>query len=137
MNADTVPPLREPGLEEIRTAAAMHVRATSLRRTAVEVGVSPTGLSGFLSGKHPQSGTRHKLLHWYVGHVRSELPRVSPAGAQGSLYLLTAHLPDPLGERTRGQVAALVARATEEAALPRPAWMRESVTSGGDGPREP
>ena len=54
-------------LEQVREAAYEVARRTSVRQLAREVGMSPTGLSGFLSGeKRPTSRTRWKLAQWYL-----------------------------------------------------------------------
>lgn len=57
--------MSEYTVAELRSAAAARVEATSLRRTAREIGLSPTGLSKFLSGTKPYMKTLRKLRRWF------------------------------------------------------------------------
>ena len=56
---------RAATVEQLRTAAAARVEHTSLRGTAREIGMSPTGLKKFLSGTPPYSPTLRRILNWY------------------------------------------------------------------------
>lgn len=54
-------------IEQLREAAYGAARESSVRRIAREVGMSPTGLAGFLSGEtRSTSRTRRKLTQWYL-----------------------------------------------------------------------
>jgi hypothetical protein len=44
------------------------VAATSRRRTAAEIGLSPRGLLKILSGTRPHPATLRKLEEWYAVH---------------------------------------------------------------------
>jgi hypothetical protein len=52
-------------VEELRSAAAARVENTSLRGTAREIGLSPTGLKKFLLGTKPYAATQRKLQTWF------------------------------------------------------------------------
>jgi len=51
--------------DEIRTALRRYLEGESLRQTAREVGMSPTGLTNFLNGATPFTPTVRKLKKWY------------------------------------------------------------------------
>jgi hypothetical protein len=57
------------GIGEIRNALLDNVDRSSLRQTAREVGMSPTGLSNFLFGAEPYLPTLAKLGKW-LPHAR-------------------------------------------------------------------
>lgn len=50
---------------EIRPVLWRYLEGESLRQTAREVGMSPTGLSNFLNGAKPYTPTVRKLRAWY------------------------------------------------------------------------
>lgn len=56
------------GMSVVRAAAQMRAGETSLHVTADEIGMSYTGLRGFIAGGSPQPKTRRKLLAWYIQH---------------------------------------------------------------------
>ena len=47
-------------------AARLMVHETSLRATAREIGMSPTGLRGLLDGTEPYGRTRERLRAWFT-----------------------------------------------------------------------
>ena len=51
-------------LEALRVALRAATGTRSLRQVAAEVGISHTGLRGFLAGAKPHPHTRHKLERW-------------------------------------------------------------------------
>lgn len=57
-----------PSMREIRPALAAVVEATSLRKVAGQVGVSPTGLQKTLDGAAPYGPTLRKYRDWYLVH---------------------------------------------------------------------
>lgn len=57
--------LKPEQIEELRTAAAARVAATSLRGAAREIGMSPSGLQKFLNGTDPYEPTLLRLRAWY------------------------------------------------------------------------
>lgn len=58
-------------LAAVREALRKHAEDTSLHLAADAVGMSYTGLRGFLAGGKPHPKTREKLVDWYAHH-RSE-----------------------------------------------------------------
>src|SRR4051812_34702529 len=54
------------GVAAIRLALRRRVEATSIRATAREVGMSPSGLHVLLQGSRPHPLTRKKLVDWYL-----------------------------------------------------------------------
>lgn len=51
-----------PSIELIRAAVGRHVRATSLRGMARKLGLTPTGLQGFLDGAQPYRATLNRYV---------------------------------------------------------------------------
>lgn len=82
----------------LRDAVRARIQATSLRRTAREVGLSPSGLQGFLDGAHSYGPTLDRLREWYVRVQRHVPGPTSPEEADAAAYLLTRHVSVP--ERT-------------------------------------
>jgi transcriptional regulator with XRE-family HTH domain len=56
-------------VEELREAARQRSAETSQRQTAREIGVSKTGLRGFLEGRQPYGPTLEKLRTWYASRL--------------------------------------------------------------------
>jgi hypothetical protein len=117
----------EPSLHRIRAAARMRIEATSLRRTAREISLSPTGLSGFVSGKAASPATRVKVLSWYARQAWREGRELPPGSASAMVGLLVGHLPEAARPAVAGAVVDVLARATDAHGLPRPAWMPARV----------
>ena len=77
-------------LETYRSALRAYLRANSLRKTAREVGISPTALSEFCSGTtRPFDPTVRKLRAWYGSHSSTPeaadpppAPRIEPEHLQ-------------------------------------------------------
>jgi hypothetical protein len=68
-------------LREVRNALEIRRAETSLRATAREVGLSPTGLSQLLQSATPYRRTVQRLLAWYANWL----------GARGSRDVATEH----------------------------------------------
>ncbi|HEX8696704.1 MAG TPA: hypothetical protein VF746_30075 [Longimicrobium sp.] len=68
-------------LREVRNALEIRRAETSLRATAREVGISPTGLSQLLQSAMPYRRTVQRLLAWYANWL----------GARGSRDVATEH----------------------------------------------
>src|SRR5215207_6042337 len=59
-----------PDLERVRIAMRAETERTSLRSFARRLGVSATGLSGFLDGNESlYAKTRRKYLVWFLEHA--------------------------------------------------------------------
>lgn len=115
---------RKPFLARLREALASRVEATSLRQTAAEIGMTPTGLRYVLDGGDPQAGTLRKLEAWYFWNVTGV-----QGAAEGPEELAVLVLVRGLPPEHRGAVAAdLLARlegAHAEAGLAPPGWIAE------------
>lgn len=64
-----MPPLDRAARTEVkrlREAVRARVEAASQRQVAQEVGISPTGLRGFLAGAEPYGPNLQKLQAWYA-----------------------------------------------------------------------
>lgn len=141
MAADRRDAARAIDLEGIRNAVGLEVSSSSLRETARRVGLSPSGLGGFLNGKPPRPETLRKLAVWYAEREWKAGTRIGRTGASAALWILTAHLPEPVAEVTRADVVRQVKRATLRWKLPWPVWLQEMAREAeeartGGGPPE-
>jgi hypothetical protein len=59
-------------LNALRDALQQRVKLTSLRATARELGMSPTGLRGFIDGTEPYVKTLRRARVWLAERVQSE-----------------------------------------------------------------
>lgn len=121
-------------LRKIRELVRMRIEATSLRRTANEIRLSPTGLTGFVNGKAAHQMTRAKVLQWYALQAWKEGLGVSGEVAQASLSLLLQHVPEPARDPVRAEMLRLLARATDAQGVPRPDWLAEAEGGEEGGP---
>lgn len=93
---DELAPLSESALLPVsRELARLRIAETSLREVAREIGMSATGLRGFLDGTDPYGKTIEKLRAW-VGRVRG-LGDASPEVAENTILALLRGLNDPHG----------------------------------------
>ena len=120
----------DTSLRRLRDAVRLRIEATSLRRTAAEIDLSPTGLSGFLDGKAAHQSTRSKVLRWYARHAWREGTAATPEAARASLSLLVQHLPAPVRPEVAGRLVELLARLTDAHGLGRPGWLSEDGSGG-------
>lgn len=112
-------------LRPIRAFLQSRVDATSLRRVAEEIGMSPMGLSGFLDGRAPFEKTRRKVRGYYFASFGADTPPGSPGDAHVLLRRLVADLPL---ERRLGALDAVTRvlaalHEQEETLPPLPAWL--------------
>jgi len=113
---------RRISVDVLRDAADRAVKATSLRRAALAVGLSPTGLRSFIDGAEPFESTRQKLTTWYLRRVASGEEAPVGAVADAALSLLTDHLPPKEREELRREIAALVRKKSKAAGVEPPEW---------------
>jgi hypothetical protein len=99
------PPKEGASLDALREAARLFVDSTSLRHAARDIGMSPTGLRGFLDGAEPYVKTARKLAEWYLREAQRNGTDTSTHAATAALDLLTRALPPP---RRAPAVAELV-----------------------------
>ena len=80
-------------IPRMREAVATRAESTSLRSTAREVGMSPTGLKKFLQGTAPYTKTIHRLRSWYLQHAANSVEALSPDDALAAFGVLVHGLP--------------------------------------------
>ena len=119
------PEPREATVDYLRGMLAERVEATSLRRVAREVGMSPTGLKKFLLGTAPYSPTLRRLRKWYLHHAAVPTGMLVRDDAKIALDVLTYDVTPAYRGET---VAALLDRLTEgylRSGKPQPGWIAE------------
>lgn len=125
MDGVTNPGPQVASIRHIREVLTARVNATSLRRVAREVGMSPTGLRKFLDGTDPYSPTVHRLRVWYLQFANNPGPELEKEAASAALAVLTHDLsPTPRAEAADGVLDA-VGRGYEQSGRRRPGWVSE------------
>jgi hypothetical protein len=104
-------------------ALRARIAATSLRKTAREVGVSPSGLQGMLAGTRTYDQTVRKLHDWYVRYAAREPGPTTAEAAGTAAYLLASHVVLP--RRGRAYASALKALASVHDDGELPSWLRK------------
>lgn len=107
--------------QTIRAALQRKITTGSLRAVAREIGMSASGLSGFLEGAEPYGPTFTKLQRWYFDHA-GENERRQAMQAAAALRTLTAHLSP---RRARAAGARMLAALAEESAGAELPWLKE------------
>jgi hypothetical protein len=116
---------KNASIRHIREVATARVQATSLRRVAREIGMSPTGLRKFLDGTEPYTPTLHRLRVWFVRFAATPAGEVSHEEASAALAILTHDLsPTPRRMAAQGMLD-LLARGYEVSGRARPAWVAD------------
>lgn len=128
------PPRRHVPIDKIREAARLSVEASSLRRTARAVGMSPTGLQGFLGGSEPYGPTIQKLQEWYVREESRKPAQLTQETARAAVWLLVRHLPEPQRDRAVQRILEALAAESDGAGLP--AWLDALREDPPEGPPE-
>jgi len=105
--------MRGPGsgapVSVILAAVRERVAATSLRHTAREVGMSPSGLQRVLdSGGSSWMKTAGKLQRWYVRNG-ANAESVDPDTARAAIHILLAGMPERDRPRVRRGLLAYLA----------------------------
>jgi hypothetical protein len=112
-------------IETLRQAARIYVGATSLRHAARDIGMSPTGLRGFIDGADPYVKTTRKLTEWYIREIENRSAELSQDSAMAALSLLVKHFPPGEREITAGEILALIDRRGRDTDTPRPVWLAD------------
>jgi hypothetical protein len=121
-----MPPRKDDAsVETLREASRTFVDATSLRQAARDIGMSPTGLRGFLDGAAPYVKTERKLRAWYLREANRGVQAVSPEAASNALRLLTAHFAPAYGRETTLELVDVLERRARDSQTPVPAWIAE------------
>lgn len=125
------PPDSGAPLRALRDAAQAQVDATSLRQTASAIGMSPTGLRGFLDGADPYLKTERKLRAWFTRRQRKGAPEtVTPDVAQAAVTVLVEHLPARGRPAAIGELLDVLERASRATGVDVPTWIG-SLRDGG------
>ena len=118
------PPPRDPAsVDTLRQAARLFVDSTSLRHAARDIGMSPTGLRGFLEGADPYIKTARKLAEWYVREAQRQHGELTAETAHAALDLLTKHLPLARRAAAVDALVEVLQRHTLNAGAARPSWL--------------
>lgn len=120
-------PDRGVRIEAIREAARLAAEASSLRRVARQMGLSPMGLKNFLDGRSPYAATRRKLTVWFVRHGTEG--GVDEDVARGALSLMLQGLPDAGYEPGTQRLLAEVEDIHRTFGTQPPAWVRQLRTN--------
>jgi hypothetical protein len=115
----------DASVETLREAARTFVDATSLRQAARDIGMSPTGLRGFLDGSAPYVKTERKLRAWYLREAQRDVQAVSPEAANNALRLLVGHFAPAYGRETTTELIDVLERRCRDSQTPIPAWVKE------------
>ena len=127
------PPKEGASIGTLRQAARIYVDATSLRHAARDIGMSPTGLRGFIDGADPYVKTTRKLTEWYVREIQSRSAELSRESAGAALSLLVQHMPATQRGLTMLQILDLLDRRCRESNSARPVWLVDLREEGGTG----
>jgi predicted phosphohydrolase len=119
-------------VETLREAARLYVDATSLRHAAREIGMSPTGLRGFIDGADPYVKTTRKLTEWYVREIQNRNAELTSESAGAALSLLLKHYPPAHRESVAQGVLEVLDSKCRETQTPRPAWLVD-MREGAEG----
>lgn len=113
-------------ISHLREIAAARVGATSLRRVAREIGMSPTGLRKFLDGAEPYAPTVHRLRVWYLRFAMTPSPaEIGPEDASAALAVLVHDLPETPGRQAADGMLESLGRSYEASGRGRPTWVAE------------
>jgi len=114
-------------VETLREAARLYVDATSLRHAARDIGMSPTGLRGFIDGADPYVKTTRKLTEWYVREIQNRNAELSTESASAALSLLVKHHPPSQREATVNEILDVIDRRCRDTSTARPVWLAEML----------
>jgi len=113
-------PLSDIRIDTLRDAVAVRLETTSLRETARQIGLSPSGLSKFVTGSTPYPKTVRKLRSWYRLYV-AKAEEVSAADVERALETMVLALP----VRDRAQVRKRLILVLRDGWEPNvPPWLR-------------
>jgi hypothetical protein len=118
-------------VETLREAARLYVDATSLRHAARDIGMSPTGLRGFIDGADPYVKTTRKLTEWYVREIQNRNAELSSESASAALSLLVKHYTPSQREATVNDILEVVDRRCRDTSTARPVWLAEMLAVAG------
>jgi hypothetical protein len=112
-------------VDTLREAARLYVDSTSLRHAARDIGMSPTGLRGFVDGADPYVKTTRKLTEWYVREIQNRNAELSSESAGAALSLLVKHHTPTQREATVDAIVEILERRCRDTGTPVPLWLSE------------
>ena len=114
-----------PGQEReqarIREALIHEIERTTLRAVALEVGMTPTGLRGFVDGTVPYGPTLARLRQWFFRWRNGA--GLSPDDVDEMMRQLLRWLPEP--EAGVAPVLDVIAGLHRASAIAAPPWLKE------------
>lgn len=111
-------------VEQLRDAVAARVRATTLRGTAREVGMTAPGLQSFIDGTKPHPRTLRKVESWYVRTIAQSGADLNAQDAVAALFLLTRDLPETRQLAAIRRMTEYLETLYEGERIPPPVWLR-------------
>ena len=112
-------------IQALRQAARLYVDATSLRNAAREIGMSPTGLRGFIEGADPYLKTKRRLTEWYVRELETRSAELTAESARTALSLLLKHYPPARRDEAAAEVLVVLDHWCRTTETPQPGWLGE------------
>ncbi len=112
-------------VDQLRDAVAVRVRATSLRGTAREVGMTAPGITSFIEGTRPHPATLRKVEAWYVRMIAESGAGTRTEDAAAAIFLLARDLPERRQRTAKLETVELYERLYDAAQGRRPTWLRE------------
>lgn len=110
-------------LQRVRDAISQDIRATSLRKVASQVGMSPMGLRKVLDGSRPYPPTLRKLQQWYLCYAAPRRGERSPETMVAAMQVLTDPLPVPVRLDVRRKVVAALEEGFQTSGEALPSWL--------------
>lgn len=119
----------------LRAAVREAMGARSVREVAAEIGISHTGLRGFLRGASPHEHTRRKIQHWLArsygaSDIKETAQRyaVTPGReayelARAAIRAVAAQLGPDAAERAGARLDTLLREIFAEAGHEPPHWL--------------
>jgi hypothetical protein len=125
-------PRKSPAsLDSIRDTVVRAIERTSLRQTAVDVGLTARGLSRFLAGAPPRASTVRKLREWSVRNAAKN-EGASAETAAAALALLVEWLPAEQRDDAADALVSELERRAKAGGVAVPRWL--ASLRGGDEP---
>lgn len=124
-----------PTVAVLRAAVREAMGTRSVREVAAEIGISHTGLRGFLNGATPHDHTRRKIERWLArsygaADIRETAPRYAAMPgrntyelARAAFLAVVARLGPDAAERAGPRLDALLRELFTEAGREPPPWL--------------
>jgi hypothetical protein len=106
-------------LSRIRAAIVQEADRSSLRAVARDVGMTPSGLQGFLDGANPYGRTGDRLRAWYYQWQNGR--GLTPETADEMLRMMIRRIPDP--KRAMPRVVQALVSIHDQERVRLPPWL--------------